>query len=630
MPQIIPDTLPSKASQGESQLYEILSAKLPDDFIVWYEPKVKDLYPDFIILGPNFGLLILEVKGWYASQIERADNNFFSVRWKRGDITKVETYQNPLKQGHGYFGSVSDRLKEYPILCNPNGNYQGRLCFPVGVGAVMSNINEAQARDENLYVVLEKPAVAYRDELLSWTSLSSSDLVQRLKSMFKTDFSFAKLTGEQTSTIKGIIHPEMAIKEVPATQSSLSFEPEQPLPPTATVLLSLDAEQERLARKMKGGHRLISGVAGSGKTLILTARAKALANRLTEQRVLILCYNITLASHLRSQLHQDARNPQYKERIEVLHFHAWAKKLLGRLPSADKSKFKDREAYDEHIGQQLLAKLQALPAELGWDSILVDEAHTFSQNWFTCCVEALKDPDEGDLLIVSDGSQKLYKRRKFSWVSVGIKAQGRTKRLDANYRNTQEILTAAWSILQSNQNTEDATFPAVEPKVALRNGLKPSVYLAASKTGAVNNVIQKITTLLDEGYSPSDVAILYRRKFQKDNDKFNALLDQLKTLNIPYYWITETNETKRNYNANHPGLRIVTTLSSLGLEFKVVLLLWVEQFEDCQGRDIEQASLSQRELYVAMTRAQDELYLFTGGPEKFLNSLGTSVNFNVK
>ena len=97
MAQMVPDTVPSTASQGEKLLFESLRTQLPEDFIVWYEPRVKDLYPDFIILGPDFGLLILEVKGWYAAQIERATHHFFDISWKRQDATKIETYKNPLQ-----------------------------------------------------------------------------------------------------------------------------------------------------------------------------------------------------------------------------------------------------------------------------------------------------------------------------------------------------------------------------------------------------------------------------------------------------------------------------------------------------------------------------------------------------
>ncbi len=65
---------------------------LPDNFLVWYEPKVKGRYPDFIILGSTFGLLIVEGKDWYANQVIRADNNFFEIKYKRDntDISEVQ------------------------------------------------------------------------------------------------------------------------------------------------------------------------------------------------------------------------------------------------------------------------------------------------------------------------------------------------------------------------------------------------------------------------------------------------------------------------------------------------------------------------------------------------------------
>ncbi|WP_421659572.1 3'-5' exonuclease [Leptothermofonsia sp. ETS-13] len=614
-----------RPARGEKRLFDILQRSLPDSFIVWYEPQVNNLYPDFIVLGPDFGLLVLEVKGWYAGDIERANHQFFDIRRKRRDFTKVETYQSPLRQGQGYVNGLMDRLLGYPILCNPDGNYQGRLSFPVGVGAIMSNLTEAQAREKGLYCLLEKPAVAYRDELVEWPQCRPELVIQRLKAMFKVDFSFPPLTADQISTIRGIIHPEIAIKEVPATQLSIPVweedTPDTPAPPDgSTVLLSLDVEQERLARTMGSGHRIFYGVAGSGKTVILLSRAKAIANRLLEHRVLILCFNITLAAHLRSTLHNDSRNPHYQSRITVLHFHDWAKTILGSLPHSQE--FKDDEEYNAFLGQRLIERLSQTPTEHKWDSILVDEAHTFSPSWFLCCVAALKDPQNGDLMIVSDGSQSLYKRQHFTWKSVGIQAQGRSKRLSQNYRNTHEIMSAAWSVVQSVGNdSDDVTFPAVRPDVALRHGKKPVLHLARTKEDAVEALVDQVRSLCESGYSPDDIAILYRWKSRQDEPQFHHLLTRLDDLGMIPYWITESSQKKRSYNSQAPGIRIVTALSSLGLEFKVVLLLWLEQFADCCYADPEVAALSRRQLYVAMTRAQDELHLFVGKYARLVNEL---------
>lgn len=625
MAQMIPENIPSKASQGEQLLFKVLKDRLPDNFLVWYEPTIKRLLPDFIILGPAFGLLILEVKGWYAGNVELASHDFFQVRREREGKTKIESYANPLKQGHGYFSTVADKMAGFPLLCRPEGNYQGTLAFPIGVGAIMSNITAEQSREHALYTVLEQPAVAYRDELSDWPTFSSSELIARLKGMFKTDFAFPPLTADQVSTIKGLLHPVIIVRELPVSASSLPPEAEEPLPAHTTRLLSLDLEQERLARTMKAGHRVISGVAGSGKTLILIARAKALANSLEQKRILILCFNITLASHLRSLLHSDSRNPQYKECIEVVHFHDWAKVFLKRLPSP--KPFRTEEAYNQHLGEKVLAHLQQLPEEKRWNAVLVDEAHTFDKSWFPCCVAALKDTEEGDLMIVSDRNQGLYKRRDFSWKSVGVKARGRSKTLAQNYRNTQEILSAAWDVLKPSKAKVDSAFLAVNPSAALRHGPMPTLHLARSKQGAIEQAIAQVQALCAAGYSLSDIAIVYKYKSQQEAAGFQLLLEQMENKGMKPYWITADAEAKRTYNSQRPGVRIVTALSSLGLEFKAVLLLWVEQFWGCYDKDTAQAEGDRRQLYVAMTRAQDELHLFAGGQTRIVQELRESGNF---
>ncbi|MBW4462145.1 MAG: hypothetical protein KME47_18175 [Nodosilinea sp. WJT8-NPBG4] len=304
-------------------------------------------------------------------------------------------------------------------------------------------------------------------------------------------------------------------------------------------------------------------------------------------------------------------NPQYQERIEVMHFHDWARSVLGRLPYVA-----DQDTYDALLGEKVLAALQQRPDADCWDSILVDEAHTFTREWFLCCVAGLKDPENGDLVVVSDGNQSLYKRAKFTWKSVGIKAQGRrTMKLAQNYRNTKEILDAAWTVVKKTDQdlTDDATFSTVEPEAALRQGLRPMLYHANTKAKAVDIAVEQVQRLVMLGYSPSDIAILYRYKPKKDTALFDSMLQRIQALSLPLYWVTESQETKVNYSARRPGVRVITTLSSLGLEFKVVLLLRVEQFEDCFDTDLDIRLLARRQLYVATTRAQNKLHLIAGG-----------------
>ena len=69
---------PSGASAGERRVFALLQ-QLPDDVIVYYEPVVADRYPDFIVIIPSVGLLVIEVKGWYPNHILEAINNEVTI-----------------------------------------------------------------------------------------------------------------------------------------------------------------------------------------------------------------------------------------------------------------------------------------------------------------------------------------------------------------------------------------------------------------------------------------------------------------------------------------------------------------------------------------------------------------------
>ena len=57
MALIIPDSIPSKASQGEKTLYYTLRGNLSYDYLVWYEPRVNSVSPHFIILFPHLNII---------------------------------------------------------------------------------------------------------------------------------------------------------------------------------------------------------------------------------------------------------------------------------------------------------------------------------------------------------------------------------------------------------------------------------------------------------------------------------------------------------------------------------------------------------------------------------------------
>jgi superfamily I DNA and RNA helicase len=83
--------------------------------------------------------------------------------------------------------------------------------------------------------------------------------------------------------LRSIIHPEIVVS--PPAEATKGEQP----------LAALDLRQERNAYSLGEVHRIDYGVAGSGKTVILIARARLIAQEPAKQ-VLVLCFNRALAT----------------------------------------------------------------------------------------------------------------------------------------------------------------------------------------------------------------------------------------------------------------------------------------------------------------------------------------------
>lgn len=621
MAEMIPDSIPAGAPRGEKILFNAFRDCLPDNFIVWHEPSATTSKPDFVVLSDTHGLLVVEAKGWSKAMIKEADSHQVLVQWPATaeQPERKQMHTHPLKQAEGYKYALMDKLKSESILLNNQpGPNLGKLGFPMGRAAIMTGLSRADIEQEDLLGPSLTPvflceSVLFADDINEWEDLNDRQVVAQFWDLFdsRAKFKFPPLTEDQIQTIRAVLNPSTTVRRVPATPQSWNLP--TPVPPDATVIKTLDLQQERAAKQLGNGHRILSGVAGSGKTLILTARAKWILEEDPSQRVLITCFNVTLAAYIRSVVHNGKNtSPRLCEPgVEARHFHGWARAVCGSLPQYDG---RDDDDVDDEIANRVLVELERRP-DLRYDAILVDEAHIMHPTWFKALKAALKEPDDGSLLIVNDASQKLRKRRRFSWSSVGINARGRTRTYKKNYRNTKQVLGFAWSVLStlvaSEPEAEEA-FPIVIPDQSERDGPKPRLILAKAVSSVERLALDACKKELGSGQSAKDIALIYRFGGGRFATRLQGLLAQSEKLlgGHQIYWVNRSNDTKNNYGVNQPGIRLITTQSALGLEFKSVYLLWLDDFD----RAIDTANPDQqlrdlRELYVAMTRAQDQLTL---------------------
>jgi hypothetical protein len=590
MAVMIPDRLPSAASQGERNTFALLQ-KLPDDCIVYYEPVVAERYPDFVVIIPELGVLIIEVKGWFPSNILKANTHDVVVNWHG----KTETHKHPVRQARDYMFELMNVCKasrHASHLLNHGGEHAGRFIFPFGHMAFMSNItrnqidllNQDLARD-----VFGEGKIVMRDEMEALLKLPSHNLIDAMRDWFNPRWSFPRLTQSQVDSIRLIIHPKIVIE--------------------GTSLAVLDHRQESRARSIGEGHRLIYGIAGSGKTVILLARARMLAKD-GRKRVLMLCFNKELVRRFRDDL---TGFPN----IHAMNFHGWVARNGVRV------KHDDFSPETEQLRVKLLLdRLQAGRGEAGqYDAVLIDEAQDFYPRWFTCAKLALKEPDEGDLLIALDGGQNLYGRNTFTWKSVGVNAVGRVMSrsaydFDRNYRNTRQILTVAAPFAAVNvTDDEDDALQShqVDPAFAMREGPLPKAYAANDREAEIDAIARRVEDWLSKGFltesgeyewlTPGDIAILYPRCPQAFKVHLEALLRRLEGLAAVRLLASgATPEARRGTDPTGRPLTVATIHSTKGLQFRAVILMWAELFYGPDNPDRHQKDRAL--LYVGLTRAQ--------------------------
>jgi len=603
---LIPETCPSKATIGEKRLYSLLQRQLPEKYHAWYEPLVAGRYPDFTIAAEDFGLLMLEVKGWYASQILKASDQTIELRRYFAGRSTIEAHKHPTRQVRDYLFGFLDELAapELAILRQTEGEHRGKPCFPCGYGVVLTNVTRAQLDTASLSPLFPEQRVLCRDELASLEQASPAEVIARFKTFFPASFPFTPLTSDQLSTLKGTLHREVIVKRRPATSASIPAS--RTVEPGAVVFEVLDEEQEKAAKSMNGGHQLIFGVAGSGKSSLLLARARAIARRDADNRVLVLCYNKVLAIHLGGHFSDD---PAFKS-IETRNFHSWAARKTGQR-KLERESFED---YEQRLIRLILQGLVHFDDAAKYDAILIDEAHDFHPDWFRCVLGFLKGGDQGDLLIAVDGAQSLYGRdRGFTWLSVGVQARGRSRRLSRNYRNTKQILEFAWQVSQAMADDVEELESNVRvlPTKASRKGSLPACRPCPTVEAEHSAIVEWIADLLARGLEEKDIAILYPKR---ERDRIDALHRLLKR-SFKVSWVSNETEVGGGVRSiDNDSLKLMTIHSSKGLEFPAVVVSALDQLPNRPETDeVFESNL----LYVGLTRATDHLFVTWAGTSRF-------------
>ncbi len=608
MAEFIPplSTCLSRMTSGEKRFARRCEALLEDDYLVFYDIPVgnKRRYPDFIILHARRGLLFLEVKDWKEENIKNITKKDVELFTSSG----LKTISNPVEQVRqcAYQGLVP--LERDSHLQHSKGKHKGRLCFPYGYGVVLSNITRNRLHQgipsEQRDSVLPDSLLICKDEMTE--SVDALEFQEHLWNMFQYRFG-EPLTLPQIDRIRGHLYPEIRVdfyqsrlfdQNEDKTEKSL----EEAIP---EVIKVMDIKQEKLARSLGEGHRIIHGVAGAGKTLILGFRCLYLAE-MASKPILVLCYNITLAVKLKAFIENHALD----NKVHVYHFHDWCGEQLRRYHV---NVIDSEKPYWERQVESVIDGVEKghIPrAQYG--ALLIDEGHDFEPDWLKLVVQMV-DPKTDSLLLLYDDAQSIYAKKSrlnFTLKSVGINAVGRSTVLKLNYRNTREILDFAYQFVKDyleQRGSED--IPIVEPEAAGVNGTQPVLKKFTSISGEIDYTLRCIQQRHKKGQSWRDIVVLYPVKWVG-----RKLSEKLKANNIPHDLISSS-QSKKNYRPDSDHVTLMPIPSSKGLEFDTVVIIH-SSFSHVLNKNMNDPSEEERNseiaddfrrLYVGMTRAKKNL-----------------------
>ncbi len=551
MSAILIPSSPTGLTGGEARVLERLVScyAQTDGAFIYVQPRIRNLEPDFIIIDPSRGVAVVEVKDWTSERIGTLNRRTVT-------FTDGKEDQNPAFKTNRYFDLVKGVLEADQALYDSRGEFVPKLSARL----IMSRLSNGGLAQLHEYL-----------NLFPCVPLCSSAIAEmQVRDIFGDNA--CTLTAEQIAACRAALFPEIKIR--------------RSVNDVVASVKALDAQQEQYAKRIPHGHAIVTGVPGSGKTVILLSRALYLAKDNPDWQILVVTYNRSLRSRLESRIHAIADELTFMgipyQNIRITTFHALAVDLAGLVVPQNAS----QEFWDVTVAQAALAKAQPT-----YDAVLIDEYQDFCEDWFRVCVKLAKkhvfDGTETEtLFLAGDRLQCIYNRSEFTWSNVGINVVGgqRSKLLKHTYRTGKTHITLALDYLMTQEHLRRDVEKFYEGREGIRN-VSDVADEIGFLTGGVNAIAEHIRSLVNQaGIAPCDILVLAPRW-----DLAQAVCDGLPP-NL-------RQNARVSKDVDEEVMMFTTYHSSKGLERKVVIMTDVDNVDDA------------RRIYVGMTRASDRLYI---------------------
>jgi hypothetical protein len=462
---MIPKTIQFWESDAEVLLFRKLRDELSNDFtalhhVPWKSPDKRrrtiEGEADFVIVHPELGALVLEVKGG-TLRYEAASGRWYQTSKGKDDEHRIP---DPFEQAGNGARAIVEFMKTHRVSRKNWG--------PLGFGV---SFPEA--------VFESDPTPGIRPELMidGRHLRDPGALEARLREVMAWYPSDQFVQGE-----------DGAAKLVAALNHDVVVE--QPLGLRVAgvdrAITELSAQQYLILRLLKHKKRLaVSGPAGSGKTLLALERARDAAR--AGEETLLLVYNRPLADYLVAEA---GGQPH----LEVCTFHQLCHRLATRADLRVPTEQREFYAQAPTIALDAIATLGGT-----YDAVVVDEGQVMEEDWWFPIEATLRDADEGLLWVFYDDNQALYRR------PTGLPPGMETQPLTVAFRSSRQIHEVVMRY-----------YEGVEPECLGPDG--PDVEIVAENGQPRKELSRVLHRLLTEQHArAADIVVLTPKGFDQSD-----------------------------------------------------------------------------------------------------------------
>lgn len=476
IPLLNEEKLKELPSRAEARFYEACRDGLPEDFVVIFSVnwiyrdgrgRVNEGESDFTILSPTQGVLVVEVKGGGVS-FDAVTGVWHSVD-RNGDKNVIK---DPFKQASKERYVLLDQIKGHASWKQWTGT---RLT--IGHAVIFPDIV-----DKSSILGLDR-----RGEIIG-----VNEDIKNIAQWYNCVMGFWHHTNDDILGAKGVRLIEdilcKSIEVKPALRAAVDD--------TEVQRIRLTTNQAKIFRVIGGRRRaIVSGGAGTGKTLLAVEKAKVLAGSGLD--VLLLCYNRPLADSLAITMRNEPL-------IQTKSYHQLCDHRIKLAARKGHNLLKDAiEAYPG-IGDKYLFDVQmpyalALSADVideRFDAVVVDEAQDFSNEYWLSVEMLLRDQGSSHLYIFIDENQALYSRK------ANLPVRDEPFYLTSNCRNTTPIHMTGYMFYKGNFIDP--------PELPGQNVTWTALEKDEAQSDAIARIVQQWVQV--DGLKPEDIAVLVAKR----------------------------------------------------------------------------------------------------------------------